>query len=202
MPNEISKGCFTPSNKYSWENKLNKLKGPYAQNLAKLYYAIKNPKDESVDNYKNIIKQESSYPIFATNLYPISFNNISFKLWNKHGLNKITGFDEKRILKTWCFLHRFPAISKMVKKHSPKLIIGTGISCLTDFFACCASANNSDASINVGILQKERRYYWSKLSNGTTLVVIPFFSSPRYGLNSSDLLLEMAEEIRTLVPNL
>ena len=88
------------------------------------------------------------------------------------------------------------------KSPSPKLIIGTGISYLTDFFACYAGAINIDSVINVGKLKsKERKYYWAKLKNGTTLVVIPFFSS-QSGLNSDELLQEMGEKIRILVPNL
>ena len=100
-------------------------------------------------------------------------------------------------------MHRFPAISQMVKDKSPKLIIGTGVSYLTDFFACYGGSTNIDTPINIGELNKtkKRQYYWAELSNGTTLVVIPFFSS-QFGLNSGDLLQEMGEKIRKLVPNL
>ena len=178
--------------------------------MAKLYYAIKgnNLLEDNLSgkkyNYKKIADEKDN-KLFKTNLYPIPFKSTDPELWRKHKLNELTGFDEKHLFKTWCFLHRFPAISKMVstKSPTPKLIIGTGISYLTDFFACYAGATNIDTVIKVGKLSKtkERSYYWAKLSNGTTLVVIPFFSS-QSGLNSDDLLQEMGEKIRDLVPNL
>jgi hypothetical protein len=140
--------------------------------------------------------------IFRTNLYPIAFNSAKPELWKQNGLDIITGFKEKNLFKTWCFLNRFPAISKIVEEKSPKLIIGTGVNYLTDFFVCYAGSLNSDNIINVGELKtKKRQYYWARIGENTTLVVIPFFSS-QSGLNSNELLQEMGEKIRELVPNL
>jgi hypothetical protein len=199
LKEEISKGEFVPSQKYDWKKSLGYT---YGRSLAKLYYTIKNPQ-EDIKNYKNIADKDHDYPLFKVNLYPIAFNSTDDSLWQKYGLYEITGFEERRLFKSWCFLHRFSAISKLVKNKTPKLIIGTGISYLNEFLACYAGSIDINKSINVGKLSKtkERKYYWVKLSNGTTIVVIPFFSS-QSGLNSNDLLQEMGEKIRELVPNL
>lgn len=198
LPAEIKLGAYEPKSKeYPWKDSFSYT---YGKSLAKLYCAIKGG---NVADYQKIADQKDQHQLFKTNLYPIAFNSTDHTLWQTHKLNEITGFDEKHLFKTWCFLHRFPAISQMVKNKPPKLIIGTGISYLTDFFACYAGATNINTVINVGELTKtkSRKYYWAKLSSGTTLVVIPFFSS-QSGLNSSELLQEMGEKIRELVPEL
>jgi hypothetical protein len=198
LPEQIRKGAYEPKSKqYPWENSFTY---SYGRSLAKLYCAIKGG---DVRDYKKIADEKDKHELFKTNLYPIAFNSTDPELWKRYKLNETTGFDEKYLFKTWCFLHRFPAISKMVQKESPKLIIGTGISYLNDFFACYAGSTNIDTAINVVELSrtKKRKYYWAKLSNETTLVVIPFFSS-QSGLNSDDLLQEMGEEIRALVSDL
>jgi hypothetical protein len=198
LPAEIQKGAYEPKSKqYPWEDSFTYT---YGQSLAKLYYAIKG---SNIRDYKKIAEEKDKHELFKTNLYPIAFNSVDPELWKKYKLNELTGFAEKHLFRTWCFLHRFPAISKMVSEKSPKLIIGTGVSYLTDFFACYAGSSNIDTTINVGelIKTKKRKYYWAKLSNGTMLVIIPFFSS-QSGLNSGDLLQEMGEKIRELVPDL
>lgn len=198
LPTEIANGAYeTKLKEYDWKGSFNYT---YGRSLAKLYSAIKGG---NVKDYQSIAHDGCKHELFKTNLYPIAFNSTNPELWKENKLNEITGFDEKHLFKTWCFLHRFPAISELVNKHHPKLIIGTGISYLTDFFACYAGSTNIDTVINVGELSstKPRKYYWAKLSSGTTLVVIPFFSS-QSGLNSDSLLQEMGDKIRDLVPGI
>ena len=121
-------------------------------------------------------------------------------------IDQLTGFQEKNLFKTWCFLNRFPAIERLVNKHKPQLIIGTGTSCLTDFFACFAGEAVKNTGINLGAVTLKteedkpikRSYYWAKLNTGTTLVVIPFFSGS-HGLNSNDLIQEMGNRIKQLL---
>ncbi len=203
LPQEIAKGAFTPSEKYDWRSHL---KYGYGRSLAKLYSAVKG---RDIRNYKELANENDNHQIFQLNLYPIAFNSVKSDLWKQNKMPELTGFEEKHLFKTWCFLHRFPKISKMVSKtgYSPKLIIGTGVNYLTDFFSCFAGASGIDTPIHIGIIpiseknKKKRIYYWAKLSNGTLLVVIPFFSS-QSGLNSDYLLQKMGEEIRNLVPNI
>ena len=197
LPAEIEVGEYNPSTtNHSWKDALTY---PYGRSLAKLHLAIIGEKNLP---YKEISRVSDGSEIFRTNLYPIAFNSTKSELWKQNGLDRLTGFQEKHLFKTWCFFNRFPAISRIVEKKPPKLIIGTGVSYLTDFFACYAGSLNSDNIINVGELKtKNRYYYWARIGKGTTLVVIPFFSS-QSGLNSNELLQEMGEKIRELVPDL
>ena len=201
--NQVSKGAFIPSEKYDWKSHTTY---KYGISMAKLYSAIKG---RNVECYKELENESENNQIFQLNLYPIAFNSTKSDLWKQHKMHEFTGFEEKHLFKTWCFLHRFPKISKMVSKenYSPKLIIGTGINYITDFFACFAGTSGIDAKIHIGEIpasennKKKRNYYWAKLNNGTVLVVVPFFSS-QSGLHSNYLLQKMGEEIRKLVPSI
>jgi hypothetical protein len=197
---EIEKGKYEPAGIYHWEDTL---KHTYGRNVAKLYYAIIG---KNVADYRNVVTECDGSEIFKMNLYPIAFNNTDDQLWKKYHLNELTGFEEKNLFKTWCFLNRFPAILSLVNQYQPHLIIGTGISYLTDFFVCFAGDASKNTIINFGevvLKTKEdkdikRSYYWAKLKNGTTLVVVPFFSGS-YGLNSNDLIQEIGNKIKQLL---
>ena len=200
LPQEIANGEYYPSEKYKWKDSL---EYPYGRNVAKLYSAIIG---EKVSDYKKVADNRTGSEIFKMNLYPIAFNNTDEQLWKKYRLNEVTGFEEKNLFKTWCYLHRFPAISRFVNENKPKLIIGIGISYLTDFFVCFAGDRGVNTTIYFGeILQESgmgklvrRTYFWAKLINGTTLVVIPFFSGS-YGLNSDFLIQETGLRIKELI---
>lgn len=196
LPQEIAKGEYTPKDIYDWKFSLTYT---YGRNLAKLYTAIQGGKVEDYTSVTNLAGQE----LFKLNLYPIAFNSTNDELWREYKLHELTGFVEKELYKTWCFLHRFPFIAKMVNLHNPKCVICTGTSYLTDFFVCFAGNSGVSPEINVVVVnngtEKPRKYYWSRLNNGTVLVVIPFFSGA-YGLNSNYLLQEFGEQIGKLIP--
>ncbi len=203
LPHEISQGKYTPSDTYKWEN-IYERTYTYDRNVAKLYTAIKG---KSVVGYKDFVSKCTGDELFKLNLYPIAFRNTNYQLWKKYNLEKITGFQDKYLYQTWCFLNRFPVIrDEATAHHHPKVIIGTGISYLTDFLFCFAGeksyiqretipVDNSSAN------KYERHYYWAKFNSGTTLFVIPFFSG-QYGLNSNELIEKMGTIIKDKVPNL
>lgn len=199
LPKEIQAGPYTPGLKiYDWQEHMGY---SYGRNVAKLYCAIKNI---PVETYREATRSYHGTELFKMNLYPIAFSNTDDKLWQINNLHELTGFQDKHLFKTWCFLNRFPKISNFTKTKAPKLIIGTGVTYLTDFLACFAGSLNLDGAIQVGSLlsksSKEkpiRKYYWAKLTNGTTIVVIPFFSG-QFGLNSNDLIQQMGNKIRAL----
>lgn len=200
LPGEIARGNYYPSGSYDWKHSLTYR---YGISVAKLYSAIIGQK---VEDYRKIAEDCNGSELFKMNLYPIAFNNTNEDLWHKYGLNTVTGFEEKQLFKTWCFLNRFPSISDFVNEHKPKLIIGTGISYLTDFFVCFAGSKGVNTTINTenlglqtpGNKPNSRKLFWAKLDNGvTTLVVVPFFSGS-YGLNSDILLQETGSIIRKL----
>ena len=199
---EIRKGEFRPNEKeYVWENHIDYT---YGRSFAKLYAAIQG--DNNVKQYKKLLKKWDNSEIFKLNLYPIAFDSTDETLWQQYGLDKTTGLDEKHLFQTWCFMNRFPAFANLRKNHPPKLIIGTGVSYLRDFLVCFGGDDKNSALIRYGDIkpvsktnkQNMRRYYWVKIDNRTTLVVIPFFSGS-YGLNSDYLLQEMGNRIREIL---
>lgn len=200
LQEEISKGKYIPPEEYEWDNSL---EYTYGRNVAKLFCAIKGKR---VEQYKEIVSRYNGSELFMMNLYPIAFSNTDYQLWQKYALDKITGFKEKYLFKTWCFLHRFPFFARKTKQKTPKLIIGTGISYLTDFFVCFGGSSTINTTINYGEIKAKllanskaiRQYYWAKLNNQTTIVVIPFFSG-QYGLNSNYLVQKTGDIIKGLI---
>lgn len=176
----------------------------YGRNFAKLFCAMNGGK---VEDFKEKIhtQQWDGSELFKLNLYPIAFDSTDHNLWHQHDLHKITGFQEKFLFQTWCSMNRFPAFSKLMEKHAPRIVIGTGVSYLRDFFTCFGGSQINSQFIEIGELSRvsqanqryKRRYYWVKINNRTTLVVIPFLSGPA-GLNSNALLQEMGEKIQKI----
>ena len=198
LPNEISKGSFHPETTYPWAESL---KYPYGRSLAKLYAAIQG---REVATYRNLDSYDGS-EMFKLNLYPIAFHDTSDQLWHRYGLDKLTGFADKRLYQTWCMLHRFRSFSEKLKEYSPDVIIGTGTSYLPEFFLCFGRQMDGNARINVHHLsagkknesERGRPLYWARITPKTILVVIPFFSGSS-GLNSDALLQEAGDTIRRL----
>lgn len=201
LPGQIAQGKYVPEGKaFDWQGSLNY---PYGRSFAKLYAAIEN---HSVEQYYDLaMKTWNGSELFKLNLYPIAFDSTDLLLWHKYGLDKVTGFDEKHLFQTWCFVNRFPVFSKLRTENKPKRIICTGVSYLRDFFLCFGGNQNSSDSIQYediapessSSIQNKRRFYWVALDDTTTLFVIPFLSG-QYGLNSNYLLQEMGKRIREL----
>jgi hypothetical protein len=201
LPDEIENGKVNiENNLFDWKTSITY---PYGRSFAKLYAAIHK---EDVNNYRELaLKKWDGSEVFKLNLYPIALDSTDETLWHKHKLDRITGFDEKHLFQTWCFMNRFPAFSEIRSQKRPKLIICTGVSYLRDFFMCFGGNQKSSALIKYGVIepasesnrQNKRRYYWVKIDDYTTLIVIPFFSGT-YGLNSNHLLQEMGNKIREL----
>lgn len=197
---EIESGKVdTEESRFDWPESITY---PYGRSFAKLYAAIDG---EDVRDYKELVSDRwDGSELFKLNLYPIAFDSTDETLWRKYELDSITGFDEKHLFQTWCFLNRFPAFSRLRSDKKPKLIICTGVSYLRDFFMCFFGSNQDCGDlIKYGEIEpasennnKKRRYYWVTI-NQTTLVVIPFFSGS-YGLNSNHLLQQMGNRIREL----
>ncbi len=203
LNNEMKDINYKPNFKnFIWDD--DGLTYTYGRNLAKLLCAYKG---KNVSSYNDIETYCSGSNIFKMNLYPIAFRGTSPELWVNHNLEKITGFETKHQYMTWCNLNRFPYYADLVYKHKPKLIIGTGITYLSEFFTCFTKHSEKKIhSVKTGVLEDKskssnnnyiRRYYWGKINEQTTLVVIPFFSG-RYGLNSDVLRQEMGDKLRSL----
>jgi hypothetical protein len=201
LPEQISKGKLETYPKfYDWTDSLSY---PFGLSFAKLYTSISGGK---VENY-SLVKDLKGDELFKLNLYPIAFDSTNDNLWHQYSLDEITGFESKHLFNTWCFFNRSPFYSKLRKKHSPKLIICTGISYIRDFIMFFGGNDKID-KLNTGYLTPEesefnnyiRQYYWLRLSSNTLLIIIPFFNG-RFGLNSNVLLQNMGENIEQLINN-
>jgi len=201
LPREIGQGKFTPKDNYKWENHIDYT---YGRSFAKLYAAIQG---EDINKYKELaLHKWGDDEVLKLNLYPIAFDSTTDELWHKYQLDELTGFDEKHLFQTWCLMNRFPAFANLRKEHNPRVIICTGVSYLRDFFMCFGGGQEESGLIRYAEIEplsknnrkKKRRYYWVKLSNETTLVVIPFFSGSN-GLNSNYLLNEMGNIIKEFI---
>jgi len=201
LPKEIEKGEYVPADKYPWNDTLEPKKGQYGKNVAKLVSAINGKK---VEDYNSFVENTDGSELFKLNLYPIAFKNTSDSSWKEYKLDELTGFPEKHLFRTWCFFNRFPVFAQKVINNEPKVIIGTGISYLTDFFACFHGLKEMKSKINANHIvssystnDSPRYYYWSKITNETTLFVIPFLGKPS-GLNSNELIQKMGDKIKEI----
>lgn len=197
LPLEIRAGAYTPDAKlYDWNDSLTYR---FGLSFAKLYTAMNG---HLPSEYRDFTKGLSGEEVFKLNLYPIAFDSTDPGLWHKYKLDELTGFTEKHLFQTWCFYNRFPAFTKLVNKHRPKVIIGTGVGYLNDFFACYGGTRETASQIQYEDIvpasnsskKIARRIYWVPINERTTLFIIPFFSGV-YGLNSDYLL----ERVGTLI---
>jgi len=197
LPDEIARGAFEPEKYHYFEKE--RLRFRYVRQMSKLYGALNGMNVENVDD-----DSCREWKLFHMNLYPIAFPYEADSLWDEYKLADVTGLESKQIYRTWCLLRRFPWISEQVRKNKPKLVIGTGVGYLTDFIVCCGGSGIVDCiHMETIVGSKEnpvtstRTLYWTKVSEETTLAVIPF-PSGRYGLNSNALVQKFGDRIREI----
>lgn len=174
-------------------------------NFAKLYAAVKG---YDVADYHKAAASTAEGDFFKMNLYPISFAKFDDCLWQKYNLPALTGLATKQDYFAACQTTRFPFFANWARTAQPDLIICTGISRLTDFIACFAGDNYSPDKIQRGSFVEDRpsnarsrRYCWTRLNDGQTLLVILPFLYTRNGLNSDHLRVEAGRRIADLLGN-
>ena len=97
-----------PNDIYDWDEHN---KYPFGKSVAKLVLAYNG---YSVDRYREASKILSQSDLFKFNLYPIAFRNVDDALWDKYGLDEITGLPTQHAYRAWCLVNRFPAIGDYV----------------------------------------------------------------------------------------
>ena len=187
----------TVSDKYNF-NEHNTYR--YGQSFSKMYTVMKG---EPIESYKTNTSKYGDDEIYKLNLYPIAFQSVDDSLWKKHELSQIfPDFEDKTMYRTWCLLNRFPYFQKLVEGHTPKVIICTGTTYLTEFFIAF-SGHETNIQIKKGTIspksksKKNRYFYYCEIKPGTFLFIIPFFSGSN-GLNSYHLLEQMGQEIKRI----
>ncbi|MCW7471837.1 hypothetical protein [Leptospira kanakyensis] len=202
LPQSIQKGKAEISSIYDWEEQL---KYNYGKILAKLYLVIK---DKSIESYKNLTLFKGN-EIFKINLYPIAFPNTNDntyqEFWEKYNLEKTTGFDNNTDYRYWCFYNRFPIFTEFLKSNKEsKLIICTGTDYIFDF---CSAFITDKYSIKIHnekiktVTKKGnviyKKFYWI-FDKNNLIVVVPFFTG-RNGLNSNEIIIELASRIKNIL---
>lgn len=198
LPAEIKKGAYPGrASHYDWNEHLTYR---FGISFAKLYSALNGVEPARYKEYVSTLYGDEA---FKLNLYPIAFDSTDASLWKQNRLEELTGFAEKHLFQTWCFYNRFPVFAQLVRNHKPRIVIGTGVTYLREYFACFGGDRDSSARIqSAEVLQEPeakksttRRIYWVSINKETTLFVIPFFSG-QHGLNSDYLLGEVGRKIR------
>lgn len=198
LPREMALGPHEPKGSFNWHDYMT---GQFNLPTTKLFTAIHG---NSVESYARIYEEVDDVRFFKLNLYPVAFRYADSYLWDKYKIAESTGLENKDAYRTWCLVNRFPVVAQKVTDYNPELIIGVGIGYLADFFVCFAGAGGSE-NVRIGLIAPEgsveknqRRFYWSRINNGkTVLAVIPFYSSAS-GLNSNALLQELGRQLSKL----
>ena len=114
------------------------------------------------------------------NLYPFACHNVSS--WPERAVTA-TGTTDKDEYRRWCQEHRLPTIKKWIDEYQPRMVVGVGIGCRSDFtkavFGQEVDLREKVLSVNG---HQKRLFYFTQ--GWRRLVVIPHFSGA-YGLNSN-----------------
>ena len=169
----------------------------FGRTLAKLYAVIEG---HDISDYQQVAKASDGTEIFKMNLYPIAFPDTADHYWNVLKLEEITGIQTKELYRVWCCLNRFPHFAKLVTDNEPSVIIGTGVSYLTQFALAFGSDGGIDGFERITFKPesdkngRDRDIYVGLIGKSTLLVVTPFFGGPS-GLNSDYLIQMVGDEI-------
>ncbi len=130
---------------------------------------------------------------FKGNLYPFACHDVSS--WPERAVTA-TGTTDKGEYRRWCQEYRLPTIKKWIDEYQPKIVIGVGIGCRSDF---SQAVFGKEAELREKILDinghQKRLFYFTQ--GWRKLVVIPHFSGA-YGLNSNASLQEAGEFIKEI----
>jgi hypothetical protein len=132
-----------------------------------------------IHNYKQDAEEQKLFCKngigFKMNAFPISFKDRRTVTWNE-AIMRQTGLNDFDKYREWCIENRGRYYYDLVKKHSPKLVLCTGIDSYKEFFRFFRCDEIEPIPDNY--------IYVSKTNSDKTLVfVVPFFGGP-YGINS------------------
>lgn len=170
------------------------LKWPFNRNAFKLLAAIDGG---SPNDYLQFAKCAQPFASGSTgylkgNLFPVPFNKVS--AWDE-AATEMTGFSTKDEYQAWVRAVRFPILKGWINQCRPRLLIGSGISHLTDFLEV-TGANETPQAFQFEINGHTKRLFISK-SGVVPLVVIPHLSNGIHSLNSNESIARTAEIIRS-----
>ncbi|MCO4089981.1 MAG: hypothetical protein HEQ17_14015 [Limnohabitans sp.] len=147
---------------------------------------------EFATTHQPFVKGRSGF--FKGNLYPFACHDVSS--WPERAV-KATGTPDKNEYIRWCHEHRLPTIRNWIDEYQPRVIIGVGISCRSDF---SKAVFGQEVELREKILDinghQKRLFHFTQ--GWRKLVVIPHFSGA-YGLNSNASLQEAGKFINEIM---
>ncbi len=130
-------------------------------------------------------------PVFKTNLWPLSFPDVSSHHWQKLGVPELFGIDNKVAYRLECERTRHRAYAAAAVQHAPRLILCFGSSYVMDFARCFAGPDHVDDIIEYDWARTV--YKVSSTAHATEIWVLPFAGRP---LNSYDAVNDICARMR------
>ena len=126
------------------------------------------------------------------NLFPVPFNNVG--AWDE-AATEMTGFTTKDEYQSWVRAVRFPILKDWIERCRPRLLIGSGISHLTDFLTI-AGADEAPDAFRFEVNGHSKRVFIGK--NGLVpIAIVPHLSGGIHSLNSNQSITQTAAIIRS-----
>ena len=191
----FSKDMSIPPSGYDdWKNNLSWI---FNWQAVKLLAAIDG---RQISDYKLFAEEVKPFTVgsggyFKMNIYPLAFRNTSHAHWASE-FSQATGFSNKGAYIEWIKDRRFPVIRSWVEKHTPKVVICTGITYMTDFY----SAFSDEGMVVTTDYIDDRQLCYGMNKQGTLVVVIPFMVN-RHGLTRNETIQKFGGKIRELLNN-
>lgn len=129
------------------------------------------------------------------NVYPEQFNNM--KNWDMSA-TKTTGFQTKKEYQVWCNNNRIPFIRSLIKKHRPKMFLGIGLMCQSQFKACADAPSWETYNFFVDGVNKRILY---SLDGTVPAFVLPHLNWRQYSLYSDESIKIASNFIREQITN-
>lgn len=170
------------------------LKWPFNRNAFKLLAAIEGRSPEDYRQFAECAKPFASGSLgyLKGNLFPVPFHKVS--TWDE-AATEMTGFPTKDEYKAWVRAARFPILKGWIENCRPRLLIGSGISHLTDFLEI-VGANETPQAFQFEINGHTKRVFIRK-DGIVPVVIIPHLSNGIHSLNSNESIARTAEIIRS-----
>ena len=170
------------------------LEWPFNRNAFKLLAAVE---EGSPDEYREFAHRAQPFALNSKgylkgNLFPVPFNNVG--AWDE-AATEMTGFTTKDEYQSWVRAVRFPILKDWIERCRPRLLIGSGISHLTDFLAI-AGADEAPDAFRFEVNGHSKRVFIGK--NGLVpIAIVPHLSGGIHSLNSNQSITQTAAIIRS-----
>ncbi|ARU18091.1 hypothetical protein [Croceicoccus marinus] len=167
---------------------------PFNQKAFKLLSALNGGRPEDYREFALAARpfEQGSNGYFKANLFPEPFNKVG--TWDTATAQN-TGFASKEEYRTWMRENRFRVLQAWIHRCRPSLVIGCGLTHISDFLAITGTSQ-MPAARHVEVNGHSKRFHIS--TGGTVpIAVIPHLTGGSHSLNSNASIALVAEQIRS-----